>query len=54
MGFMDTTDQRSSVRRNRRHSDGFKLEVVKQAQQPGMSVARVAREAGVNANQVFA
>lgn len=53
--FMDTTDQKTpSQRRNRRHSDAFKFELVEQVRQTGMSVARVAREAGVNANQVFA
>ncbi|WP_088154051.1 IS66-like element accessory protein TnpA [Achromobacter xylosoxidans] len=52
---MGTTDQKTpSLRRNRRHSDAFKLELVAQVRQLGMSVARVAREAGVNANQVFA
>ncbi|RIJ06126.1 transposase [Achromobacter sp. K91] len=52
---MDTTDQKTpGPRRNRRHSDAFKLELVAQVRQPGVSVARVVREAGVNANQVFA
>uniref|UniRef100_UPI0039C74E5E transposase n=1 Tax=Anabaena sp. CCY 9614 TaxID=3103869 RepID=UPI0039C74E5E len=49
---MDTTDQKSGgVRRNRRRTDAFKLGLVEQARQPGASVAR---DAGVNANQVFA
>jgi len=51
---MDTTSQELPRRRNRRHSEAFKLGLVEQARQPGMSVSRVAREAGVNANQVFA
>lgn len=52
---MDTTSQDSpSRRRNRRHSEAFKLGLVEQARQPGMSVSRLAREASVNADQVFA
>lgn len=38
----------------RRHSLEFKLALVKQTLQPGASVARIARENGINANQVFA
>ena len=38
----------------RQHSDEFKRAVVAQSRQAGASVARVAREHGVNANQVFA
>ena len=38
----------------RQHSDEFKQAVVAQSRQAGASVARVAREHGVNANQVFA
>ncbi|MES2127313.1 MAG: transposase [Pseudomonadota bacterium] len=38
----------------RHHSDEFKRAVVAQSLRAGTSVARVAREHGVNANQVFA
>ena len=37
----------------RRHSLEFKRALVEMAMQPGVSVARLAREHGVNANQVF-
>lgn len=37
----------------RQHSQEFKRKVVGLAMQPGASVARVARDHGVNANQVF-
>lgn len=54
---MDTIIQpviRSSKRGTyRRHSDEFKRAVVAQSLRGGTSVARVAREHGVNANQVF-
>ena len=36
-----------------RHSAAFKLALVEQTLQPGASVARITREHGVNANQVF-
>lgn len=45
------TSKRGSYRR---HSDAFKQSLVAQSRQAGASVARVAREHGVNANQVFA
>lgn len=45
------TSKRGSYRQ---HSDEFKRAVVAQSRQAGTSVARVAREHGVNANQVFA
>ena len=37
----------------RQHSLEFKRALVEMAMQPGVSVARLAREHGVNANQVF-
>ena len=39
--------------RYRRHSLEFKRRVVEQTLLPGVSVSRIAREHGVNANQVF-
>ncbi|NEX59934.1 IS66-like element accessory protein TnpA [Noviherbaspirillum galbum] len=47
---ISTTD----TKHYRRHSLEFKLALVKQTMQDGASVARIARENGVNANQVFA
>lgn len=44
----------SDTKPYRRHSIAFKLALVEQTLQPGASVARIAREHGVNANQVFA
>ena len=44
----------SDTKHYRRHSTAFKLALVEQTLQPGTSVARIAREHGVNANQVFA
>jgi transposase len=39
--------------RYQRHSLEFKRSLVEQTLRPGVSVARIAREHGVNANQVF-
>jgi len=39
--------------KRRRYDAAFKREVVDQTFAPGVSVARVAREHGINANQVF-
>jgi len=39
--------------RYHRHSLEFKRSLVEQTLRPGVSVARIAREHGVNANQVF-
>jgi len=39
--------------RRRRYDTAFKRAVVEQTRIPGVSVARVAREHGINANQVF-
>lgn len=36
-----------------RHSVAFKRALVEQSLQPGASVSRLAREQGVNANQIF-
>jgi transposase len=55
---MDTNTQPVSLtlvghRRNRRHTEEFKRALVEQSYLPGCSVARLAREHGINANQVF-
>ena len=54
---MDTNFQPVTKRgprgKYRQHSQEFKRMVVELAMQPGASVARVARDHGVNANQVF-
>lgn len=54
---MDTNFQPTAKRgprgKYRRHSQEFKRKVVELAMQPGASVARVARDHGINANQVF-
>jgi transposase len=39
--------------RNQRHSLEFKRRLVEQTLAPGVSLARIAREHGINANQVF-
>lgn len=40
-------------RRYKRHSLEFKRRIVEQTLVPGASVARIAQEHGINANQVF-
>ena len=54
---MDTNFQPVSQRgprgKYRQHSPEFKRALVEMSLQPGVSVARLAREHGVNANQVF-
>lgn len=54
---MDTNFQpvisKSTRGHYRRHSLEFKRALVAQSLEPGASVARIAREHGVNANQVF-
>ena len=45
--------QRGARGKYRQHSLEFKRTLVEMARQPGVSVARLAREHGVNANQVF-
>jgi transposase len=45
--------QRGRRGKYRQHSPEFKRMLVELAMQPGVSVARIAREHGVNANQVF-
>lgn len=54
---MDTNFQPAIERgprgKYRQHSLEFKRTLVEMAMQPGVSVARLAREHGVNANQVF-
>ena len=44
----------TSRRRNQRHPEAFKRSVVEQSYLPDTSVARLAREHGINANQIFA
>jgi hypothetical protein len=44
----------SDTKHYRRHNAAFKLALVEQTLQPAASVARIAHEHGVNANQVFA
>jgi transposase len=44
----------TNTKHYRRHSLKFKLALVKQTMRDGASVARIALENGVNANQVFA
>ena len=44
----------SEGRRYQRHSLEFKRRIVEETLTPGASVARIAREHGINANQVFA
>jgi transposase len=39
--------------RRRRYDEAFKRALVEQTQAPGASVARIAREHGINANQLF-
>lgn len=55
---MDTSNRPvispAGSRTHRRHSDEFKRSIVEQSFQPGVSVARLARANGINANQVFA
>lgn len=50
-----STDPREAAERPRRqrYDTAFKRAVVEQTCKPGVSVARVAREHGINANQVF-
>lgn len=43
-----------SSRTHRRHSDEFKRSLVLQSFEPGASVPRIARDNGINANQLFA
>jgi transposase len=55
---MDTntrlTVSHTNGHRNRRHPIEFKRAVVEQSYLPGSSVARLARDHGINANQIFA
>jgi transposase len=50
----NVVDARRGRGRYQHHSREFKRAVVELTLQPGASVARIAREHGVNANQVFA
>jgi transposase-like protein len=50
-GHMDVNEAEvTEGRGRRRHSAEFKARLVGECRQPGMSVARVARDNGVNAN----
>ena len=49
---MDELSAPRSPRRRRRHSPEFKAQVIAACQVPGVSVARVALEHGLNANMV--
>ncbi|MBV8634167.1 MAG: transposase [Burkholderiaceae bacterium] len=55
--IMDTNIESGSKRRPRgpyrHHSEQFKRAIVEKSFQPGVSVARLARENGINSNQVF-
>jgi transposase len=54
---MDTVTQTVELpakRQNRRHPLEWKRSVVEQTFEPGASVARVARDSNINANQVWA
>lgn len=50
----ESTVSPTNGRRNRRHPTDFKRMVVEQSYLPGSSVARLARDHGINANQIFA
>lgn len=51
---MDRPVKSDSSRTHRRHSDEFKRSLVRQSFERGASVARIARDNGINANQLFA
>lgn len=51
-----TTDSNETPQerpRRRRYAEAFKRSIVEQTRTPGVSVARIAREHGINANQLF-
>lgn len=49
---MDDLSTPKSPRRRRRHSPEFKEQIIAACQEPGVSVARVALDHGLNANMV--
>ena len=49
----DSNDTLQERPRRRRYDKSFKRSIVEQTREPGVSVARIAREHGINANQVF-
>ena len=51
---MPQTVELPAKRQNRRHPSEWKRSVVEQTFEPGASVARVARDNNINANQVWA
>ena len=51
---IEPTISDANRRRNQRHSEAFKRSVVEQSYLPGTSVARLARNHDINANQIFA
>lgn len=50
---MTSETPKISRQRRRRYDAAFKQAIVKQTLAPGASVARIAREHGINANQLF-
>jgi transposase len=54
MGTVTQTVELPARRQNRRHPLEWKRSVVEQTFEPGASVARVARDNNINANQVWA
>ena len=51
---IEPTVSDTNRRRNQRHPEAFKRSVVEQSYLPGTSVARLARNHDINANQIFA
>ena len=49
----DSHEARHERLRRRRYDEAFKRTLVEQTRAPGASVARIAREHGINANQLF-
>jgi transposase len=49
----DCNEARQERPRRRRYDEAFKRALVEQTLAPGVSVARIAREHGINANQLF-
>ena len=49
----ETTESPAERQRRRRYDPAFKRMIVEQTLAPGASVARIAREHGINANQLF-
>ena len=49
----ETTESPAERQRRRRYDPAFKRRIVEQTLAPGASVARIAREHNINANQLF-